>query len=167
MRPQTAPGHGPDADGAGRRGGYRVTATSHIAASAEQVWQVLVDLDAYERWNPFTPRVRSRLGVGDPVHLDVVLGPRRRTRSVNHVEVVEPPHRIVWSSILGHRWLLRTRREQRIEPLGDGHCRYTTTETFAGPLAPLVGLVSRRAVERGFAAVADGLRRRAEELAER
>ena len=144
------------------RGSFTVTASSDIAAPAERVWAALVDLDAYAVWNPFTPKVRSSLAVGDPVHLDVVLGPRRRTRSVNHVEVVEEPHRIVWSSTLVHPRVLRTRRTQRIEPIGDGRCRYTSTETFEGPLAPLVGLVSRSAVERGFAAVAEGLRRHVE-----
>jgi hypothetical protein len=144
------------------RGSFTVTASVDIAAPAERIWAVLVDLDGYAAWNVFTPRVRSSLAVGDPVHLDVVLGPRRRTRSVNHVEVVEEPHRIVWASTLVHRRLLRTRRTQRIEPIGDSRCRYTSTETFEGPLAPLVGLVSRSAVERGFVAVAEGLRRHVE-----
>jgi hypothetical protein len=145
-----------------RRVAYTVSASADIAAPAEDVWAVLVDLDGYRRWNTFTPRVRSTLTVGDPVHLDVVLSARRRTRSVNHVEVVEAPHTLVWSSTLVHPRLLRTRRTQRIEPLEDGRCRYTSSETFEGPLAPLVGLVSRSAVERGFAAVAEGLRRHVE-----
>jgi len=146
------------------RGSFAVAASIDIAASAERIWSVLVDLDGYGSWNTFTPRVRSTLVVGEPVHLDVVLGPRRRTRSVNHVEVVEAPSRIVWSSTLLHHRLLRTRRTQRIEPLDGGRCRYTSHETFEGPLAPLVGLVSRTAVEQGFAAVAEGLRCRVEGL---
>jgi len=141
---------------------FQVTASTLIAASPESIWEVLVDLEGYERWNTFTPTVRSTLGIGAPVHLDVVLGTRRRTRSVNHVEVIEAPHRIVWSSILLHGRLLRTRRTQTVEGIEAGRSRYTTTETFDGPLAPLVALVSRSAVERGFAAVAEGLRRHVE-----
>lgn len=137
---------------------YSVEASADIAAPPDEVFAVLVDLDGYGAWNPFTPRVRSTLEVGAPVRLDVVLGPRRRTRSTNVVEAVDPPHRIVWSSTLLHPALLRTRRTQRVEPLPDGGSRYTTHEVFTGPLAPVVGLVSRRAVERGFAAVADALR---------
>jgi hypothetical protein len=144
------------------RGSVTVTASVDIAAPAERIWATLVDLDGYAAWNAFTPRVRSSLAVGDPVLLDVVLGPRRRIRSVNHVEVVEEPHRIVWSSTLVHRRVLRTRRTQRIEQIGDGRCRYTSTETFEGPLAPFVGLVSGPGVERGFIAVAEGLRRHVE-----
>ena len=144
--------------------GYSVSASVLIAAAPQTVWDVLVDVGSYGRWNPFTPRVRSALGVGDPVHLDVVLGPRRRTRSVNHVEIVDAPHRLVWSSTLGHPRLLRTRRTQTVEPAGEGSCRYTTSETFEGPLAPLVGLVSRAAVQRGFVAVADSLRDHVEGL---
>lgn len=141
---------------------YEVEASVVIDAPSEQVWAVLVDLDGYGAWNPFTPSVRSTLTVGDPVHLDVVLGPRRRTRSTNTVEVVDAPRRIVWTSTLVHRSLLATRRTQTVEPLADGRTRYRTHEVFRGPLAPLVRLVSRRAVAEGFAAVADALRRHVE-----
>jgi hypothetical protein len=144
------------------RGTFTVAASADISAPAERIWATLVDLDGYGEWNTFTPVVRSTLAVGDPVHLDVVLGPGRRTRSVNHVEVVEAPNRIVWSSTLLHPRLLRTRRTQRIEQLGDGRCRYTSSETFEGPLAPLIALVARAAVERGFATMAEGLCRRVE-----
>ena len=37
-----------------------------------------------------------------------------------------------------------TRREQRLEPLSDSRCRYTTTDAFAGILTPLVVLSVRR-----------------------
>ena len=142
--------------------GYSIEASSIIAAPVEDVWRVLVDLDRYEEWNPFTPHVRSGLSVGDPVELDVVLGPRRRTRSLNHVERIEAPTTIVWSSTLLGPTFLRTRRTQRIVDLGDGRVRYSTHEVFEGLLAPLVRLVSARAVRAGFEAVADGLRRRVE-----
>lgn len=141
---------------------YTVEASVDVAAPPERVWAALVDLDGYGAWNPFTPTVRSTLAVGDPVHLDVVLGPRRRTRSTNTVEVVDAPRRIVWSSALGHRRLLATRRTQTVEPLADGRSRYRTHEVFRGPLAPLVALVSRRAVAEGFAALAEALRRHVE-----
>ncbi len=147
----------------GGLGSYLVSASADIAAPTERVWATLVDLDGYGAWNPFTPTVRSTLQVGDPVHLDVVLGPRRRTRSVNHVEVVQAPQRIVWSSTLLHPVLLRTRRTQSIEVLDGERCRYTTSETFEGAMAWLVALASRSAVERGFTAVAEGLRRHVEQ----
>jgi hypothetical protein len=142
--------------------GHTVEASSIIMAPATEVWATLVDLDGYAAWNPFTPRIRSDLGIGDPVHIDVVLGPRRRTRSINRVEVIEPPTTIVWSSTLIHRRILRTRRTQRVEDLGEGRSRYTTHETFDGPLAPVVRMVSERAVRAGFEAVADALRRHVE-----
>jgi hypothetical protein len=145
-----------------RRGAFTVVASVEIAAPAERAWAVLVDLDEYHAWNTFTPSVRSTLIVGEPVHLEVVLGPRRRTRSVNHVEIVEAPHRLVWRSTLVHPRMLRTRRTQTIESLDEERCRYTSSETFEGLLAPLVDRVSRSAVQRGFTAVADGLRRHVE-----
>lgn len=142
--------------------GYSIEASSVIAAPIDEVWRALVDLDGYAEWNPFTPRVRSGLAVGDAVELDVVLGPRRRTRSVNRVERIEPPTTIVWSSTLLGPTFLRTRRTQRIADLGDGRVRYSTHEVFEGLLAPLVRLVSAHAVRTGFEAVAEGLREHVE-----
>ena len=42
-----------------------VSAEVDIAAPIEQVWDILVDLEQYQAWNPFTYRVESSLNVGD------------------------------------------------------------------------------------------------------
>jgi uncharacterized protein YndB with AHSA1/START domain len=43
--------------------------TVDIAAPAELVWSVLIDLERYPQWNPFTVKVESSLRLGEPVNL--------------------------------------------------------------------------------------------------
>ncbi|MFD2272720.1 SRPBCC family protein [Undibacterium arcticum] len=40
-----------------------------INAPASLVWDVLVDLDNYPQWNPYTVKVESTLEMGEPVNL--------------------------------------------------------------------------------------------------
>lgn len=134
-----------------------VQASRDVDASPDEVWEALVDFAGYEAWNPFTPRVRTTLRVGDPVHLDVRLTPRRQTQSVNIVTVVSPPHHLVWRTWIGHPRLLRSVRTQTVAPLPGGRARYTTHERFDGTLSLPLRLLTSRWLQRGFDSVAAGL----------
>ena len=132
-----------------------------IEAPIERVWEVLVDFGRYGEWNPFTTRVDTDSRVGSPVDLHVTLGPLR-VKQRERIEVVDPPHRLAWSTKTGHRLLLSARREQRLEALGEGRCRYVTNDAFKGPLTPLVVLLFGRLIRGGFNDMAVALKRRAE-----
>ena len=46
-----------------------------IDAPANVVWDILLDADRYEAWNPFTTRIDTDFEPGSPIHMHVVLGP--------------------------------------------------------------------------------------------
>lgn len=46
-----------------------------IDAPVEGVWDILMDVDRYGEWNPFTTRVATNFEIGSPVDLHVTLGP--------------------------------------------------------------------------------------------
>ena len=73
------------------------------------------------------------------------------------------PSAPAWGMTMGARWLLKTRREQRLELLSDTRCRYMTTDAFTGVLTPLVVLLFGGLIRRGFNAMALALKERAEE----
>lgn len=132
-----------------------------IDAPAEHVWQVLVDTEKYVEWNPFTPRVDTNFRPGSDVALRVILGPLK-LRQKQRIQSLEPPRLLAWGMTMGHRALLVARREQRLEVLGANRCRYLTTDTMSGLLAPLVALLLGRLIRNGFNAMAAALKERAE-----
>lgn len=132
-----------------------------IEAPIERVWEMLVDVDRYGDWNPFTTRVETNFEVGSPVDLYVTMGPLK-LKQPERIEAVERPHLLVWSTKIGARFLLSARREQRLRPLAESRCSYLTTDVFTGLLTPLVMLLFGRLVRRGFNDMAWALKRHAE-----
>src|SRR5690606_40113924 len=134
-------------------------ASVEIDAEPAIVWEVLVDLDRYPAWNPFTTAVRSTLREGDAVDLSVRMSRLGLTvQQREHLREVREGERLRWGMKLGARWLLSGERDQRIEPLGAGRSRYTTEDTIAGALAPLVFLIFGPSLEEGFAAMTRALK---------
>ena len=132
-----------------------------IAAPVERVWDILVDFERYGEWNPFTTRVDADLAIGSPVDLHVTLGPLK-LKQPEWIEAVEGPHLLAWGTKVAHRSLLRARRDQRLEVLGEMRCRYHTTDALRGLLTPLVVLLFGRLIRRGFNDMARALKARAE-----
>jgi hypothetical protein len=140
-----------------------VRSVIEIDAPAEKIFDILVDLDAYADWNPFTPRVESTLAIGDPIHLQARLGKGDRlTRQVEYVTANERPHKLCWGADIGARFLIRADRCQMLTSLGEGRTRYECTDDIRGLLAGLVMVVYRGGMQRGFDACARALKARAE-----
>lgn len=126
-----------------------------IEAPLADVWAVLADLPSYPAWNPFTPGAVTDTRPGSPVKLAVRLAGLRFPMH----EVVrrwEPPHLLSWGVTWGP--LLQAERTQALTALGPNRTRYEATEPMTGPLAPLVMLLLRPALQRGFDANAAALR---------
>ena len=132
-----------------------------IHAPAQAVWDILVGVEKYGEWNPFSTRVETTLEVGSPVDLYVDMG-LFKIKQPELIQAVEPPVLLAWGMTMGARFLLFTRREQRLEALSEASCRYYTTDAFSGLLAPLIVLLFGRIIRRGFNDVARALKARAE-----
>lgn len=132
-----------------------------IDAPADHVWQILTDAERYGEWNPFTPGVDTDFEPGSQVDLRVILGPLK-LRQRQRIQSLEPSRLVAWGMTMGHRVLLAARREQRLEELGADRCRYLTTDTMSGLLAPLVALLFGSPIRNGFNAMAAALKERAE-----
>lgn len=127
-----------------------------IAAAPARVFAAVTDLDAYPRWNRFTPRISLRtadLAVGAELDLDCQMTARELLRGER--EVILAVDRERWRFCMGTsrtrgRPGIRSARWQRCEPLGPERTLFLNSEEFSGPLAPLVWLLYQRALRAAF-----------------
>lgn len=134
-----------------------------IEAPPERVWETLVDLDGYARWNRFTPKIDSTLEVGDPVDMKVCMLKLGGLTIAQRewLRAFEPPERLVWGTrMLGGG--IVAERVQTVTAIGEGRSRYRTEDVIEGPLSPLAFLFTGSSVQAGFDAVAEGLKREVE-----
>ena len=140
----------------------KVRAEVEIEAPIERVWSILLDLERYSLWNPFTARVESTLQVGDPIHLYPRLIGKRPMHRVERVSRNEPYH-LCWDLTMGAAFLLTAERCQTLTPLSGDRTHYITEDRFRGLLTPLVMAIFGRAMQRGFEECAKGLKKQAEQ----
>lgn len=137
-----------------------------IEAPASLVWDILVDLDNYPQWNPYTVRVESTLKMGAPVNLFLPdpTRPGELIHVIEHLAAFEPAKQLSWELSASDLSPDAARRDQYIEATGDASCTYYTTDLFLGPTAPAVMEQHGPWVKQGFDAVAHSLKKRAEQL---
>ena len=134
-----------------------------IDAPVEKVWDILVDLEKYPEWNPFTKKVESTLLVGDEIHLEVHM---RKNKIRNQTEIVnlhEPNKKICWGVQYMKPAILNANRHQVLTPLDGNKTLYYTADKFSGMMAPMVIKMYGEDIKKGFECVAKALKKRAEE----
>lgn len=127
-----------------------------IDAPAETVWDVITDLPRYGEWNPFCIECRSTLVPGDAIHMQVRLLSRPQAQS----EVIfehEPMSHLCYGLDGGRSGAIKSNRCHRIEALADGRTRYRSHFELSGWLMPLVRLLFRTQLLRGFTGMTDGI----------
>ena len=134
-----------------------------INAPTDFVWNVLTEVEKYEAWNPFTPKIRTDFKIGSPAHLLVRMGPTK-IKITENVYAFEKPHLIAWSKKFGTRQLLFAIRRQHLELVSETSCDYHNTDRLTGMLAPVVLLCFGGYMRRGFSDVGKGLKQYAETM---
>ena len=135
-----------------------------IDAPPERVWDVLVDFDSYDEWNPFM-RIAGRPNVG--ATLVVHLMPPGGRESVFEPDVIrcEKHHEFRWLGHLVVPGLFDGEHRFRLEPLDGGtRTRFEHAETFSGILAGPILWFIRDATEHGFESMNEALKIRVERL---
>ncbi|KAJ8583912.1 hypothetical protein M405DRAFT_747879 [Rhizopogon salebrosus TDB-379] len=166
-------------------GVFSVSASSLINAPREVVWEVLMDWKSYKEWNPFvrdqritdarknhlpdeTPREGCHLHI-HPVNIPPSFGDKwfpssafERITALDHEN-----YRTAWVNIDMPHWLLNAERWQVLVEVEGGRTRYETIEVFGGLLAYLIKIFVGNGLKKGFIAMAEGLKHRAEQRYER
>lgn len=144
-------------------GWFAVQATITINAPLDCVWSILVDLERYHEWNTFVPVMQSSFQVGSLLTMQVRMNKRLKVKSVETITAIEPPHMLSWKT-RSPAWLLRGERFQTLTAIDANTTRYWTREAFTGLLAPVLKITLGKDLQRGFNAVAENLKARAEAI---
>ena len=135
--------------------------TIEIDASADRVWAVLTDFDAYPEWNPFIRRISGKPEKGGRLEVQIEPPGGRAMTFKPTVLEAEPGRALRWLGRVIVPGLLDGEHSFRIEPLGDSRVRFVQAERFTGALVPFLGKNLER-TERGFAEMNEALKRRVE-----
>jgi hypothetical protein len=141
-----------------------VSDTVEINAPAEIVWEILIDLPAYNQWNPFCVRAESTLRIGDPIHMTLAnyAVPGTLVPNLEYICAFEPAKLLSWEMIYTPAWPYPARRDQIIEALGRERCRYHSTDAFFGANGIHVFRFAGPWIKRAFDDSAKALKARAE-----
>src|SRR5215831_9001559 len=134
-----------------------ISATVDIGVTAQQVWAVLADLDAYPQWNPFIRSASGRLAEGATLTLQLVPAQGRAMTFRPKVLAAEPGLLLRWISRLITPGIFDGTHQFALEDTG-GRTRLTQSETFRGALVPFTSKIITR-TEADFRALNEALKR--------
>ena len=128
-----------------------------IAATPEQVWQVLADFPAYGEWSNFS-RVEGTAELGTRLKIRMPGLSFRPT-----ITAATPHQELQWSaSIVSERFFLGAHTFTLVRT-GDGTTRLKNTETFSGLLtAPFARFFATQHNDTGYAAFNRAIKTRVE-----
>lgn len=136
-----------------------------VQAPAELLWQVIVDLPAYPKWNPFVVACRSSLDVGAPIQMRVRVF-ESLAQPQTEIVLQHQPGRLLSYGLPGNALgVLKSQRSHRVCEIGRGRSRYCSSFELSGWLSPLVGLLLGRKLRRSFGEMSEALVQRAQSLA--
>lgn len=139
-----------------------IITTIEIDAPPQAVWDVLLDFDQYDQWNP-TVDLTGRPEEGELLSLVLTLPERKPQAFRPKLLVVDEPTELRWQGRLFVPGLYDGEHRFVLEGLDDGErTRLTHAETFRGVL---VGFINRRIgadIETGFTLMNEALKSRVE-----
>jgi hypothetical protein len=140
--------------------GYRIQARVGVQAPAFAVWDVLKDLDGWKDWNPLFSEAEGRLSIGTLVRLRRVKGNGKG--ELEEVRIVDwvPNEQILWARSVG--LFARSLAFLEIEALTETGCVLAVGEVYDGMVGERLGKARRRELHRGWTALAEAAKARAE-----
>ncbi|KAL4065530.1 hypothetical protein V8B97DRAFT_1984657, partial [Scleroderma yunnanense] len=171
-----------------KEGVFSPEASVVIDAPREVVWEVLMDWKSYHEWNPFvrnqcltdeskrplpadqqTPRAGAHLLI-HPVHIPPSFDPPKLLPASSIMAIItvmdSQNYRCAWVATGYPAWMLQTERWQALVEVegedGRKKTRYETKEVFSGVLAYGISVALAGGLQKGFDAMAEGLKQRSE-----
>ncbi|APW98175.1 polyketide cyclase [Halobiforma lacisalsi AJ5] len=141
----------------------KIETFEEIDAPPDVVWDVLLEFDSYPEWNPFIRAIEGDPSRGERLRVRIEPPESRGMTFRPTVIAVEPERRLAWRGRLIVPFVFDGDHEFHLEPIDDDRTRLLHRETFRGVLVPV--LLDHDRVERGFEAMNEAVKERAERRA--
>jgi hypothetical protein len=141
--------------------GFRVEDRIGVQAPPEVIWEIVYDIARWHEWNPTYTKADGQVRIGETLSLTLQL-PGQNPQQIRP-KVLEwvPNEQLHWQlTLLGG--LIKTVRYIEIEALAEASCVVDNGEIFGGLMGPSLGKRMGRNVQRGFKAMNEALKARAE-----
>jgi hypothetical protein len=133
-----------------------------INASAERVWRLLTDFEAYPQWNPFIRSIEGKPESNSKLKIFIQPSGTSGMKFSPTVLKAEPPKELRWLGRLLIRGLFDGEHILIIEPLAENRIKFVQREKFSGLLVPLFWRSLETDTRRGFNEMNIALKERAE-----
>ena len=115
-----------------------------------------MDLDNYQSWNTFTPKVETNFEVGTDVILHVNMkGNGKLLKQKEQILWFKEGKSMAWG--IPTIFPVKTERAQILRTVDSETTEYITYDKFWGVLTPLVMALYRKKIQQGFDDVAEGV----------
>lgn len=114
----------------------RIVTSIDIAASAERVWGIFMDVDRYPEWNPFLQGIAGPMVPGSRVTTLMRTPDGKMMTFRPTVLTVDPGKELRWVGTFLAKFLFAGEHYFYVTDLGDGRTRFTQGEEFSGILVP-------------------------------
>lgn len=142
--------------------GFRVEDRIGINAPAEVIWEIVHDLPRWQDWNPTYTEASGTIRIGQILTLTLALPGQAPQQIQPKVLEWVPNEQLHWELKL-LAGAIKTLRYIEIESLAPESCVVDNGELFRGLMGPSLGRRMRGPVRRGFRAMNEALKARAEE----
>ena len=136
-----------------------------IGASADQVWDVLVDFPTYGEWNPALPAISGNLAVGETFAMTLGLPGRPSLDVTAVIQTLEEGRGFTWKGNLLSDRMFQGHREFAVSPLGPNRSSFHHVARLTGPLVRPFLLFMDKATAAGHVDFDTAIKARAETLA--
>jgi hypothetical protein len=141
--------------------GLRVEDRIGVQAPAELIWDIVRDLDRWSEWNPTYPQASGEVRIGELVTVTLALPGQPPQELRPRIMDWVPNEQLHWElKMMGG--LIKTLRYIEIEAVGPANSVVDNGEIFGGLMGPSLGKRMGRTVQRGFKAMNEALKARAE-----
>ncbi|MCG8351057.1 MAG: SRPBCC domain-containing protein [Chloroflexales bacterium] len=139
-----------------------ITQYIDIHASRLQVWEVLLDLAAYNDWNRHirVEQAPSRMGVGAQARFCAAPGAPHERMFIAEFLQVAAPAVLEWRG--GEPGVFQGMHHFELQELGPNQTRLVNSEAFSGEMAVAILHMSRAVLEEEFSAFNRALKMRVE-----